>query len=474
MAAAVVRVKETRAMLKALGPRPNATDIEQAHLALKVIDEHLQSQLQNIVRAQIPEQFESSLQADKESQLRRAAEEEKLPYLSVLRLNELLQLYEGMILSADMEFSGGGGVDSCPRSPMRPLYIKDEVPAEVAQLLQEAYENQLHNLNLNSRQLTKLPDSFGKISSLVVLNLSNNRLEVLPDSISRLNNLINLDLSSNHLDVLPESFGELRKLKVLNVSGNVLKYLPESICRCRALVDLNASFNRIDYLPPNLGSELVNLERLSVQLNKLSSLPSSLGQLKPLKHLEVQFNKLLSLPETIGNLTNLETLDVSSNFTSLVSLPNAIGDLVSLTSLDLSYNQLRELPVSLGRLQKLKKLKLNGNPLTLPPAEVIEHSHEAVMEYMAVQWKASLVLDDHDSNNNSKANNAKVINNTKMNNYWSRPDSPAAAHRRRVGDHSGSWMTGWLQGMCGRASFFHRGSKGKLMEWQQHSSEDFL
>jgi Leucine-rich repeat (LRR) protein len=44
--------------------------------------------------------------------------------------------------------------------------------------LQEALENQLDTLDLSSQFLSYVPESFGRISSLVILNLSNNRLEV--------------------------------------------------------------------------------------------------------------------------------------------------------------------------------------------------------------------------------------------------------------------------------------------------------
>jgi len=44
------------------------------------------------------------------------------------------------------------------------------------------------------------------------------------------------------------------------------------------------------------------LTRLILQQNKLSSLPSSIGELTALQLLYISNNKLTSLPDSIGNL----------------------------------------------------------------------------------------------------------------------------------------------------------------------------
>lgn len=155
-----------------------------------------------------------------------------------------------------------------------------------------------------------------------------------------------------------------------------------------------ANFNQLEVWPSDLGFQLINLQTLSLHLNKLTGLPSSIGELRSLKVLDVHFNKLRGLPTTIGNLTNLEVLDISSNFNDLVNVPDTIGDLVSLVELDLSFNQIHELPISIGRLTNLQKMKLDENPLMVPPLEVVEQGHQAVMMYMAHLWKESLMTDE--------------------------------------------------------------------------------
>ncbi|EFJ06590.1 hypothetical protein SELMODRAFT_110183 [Selaginella moellendorffii] len=428
----VVRIAETRAMLNALGPRPDSKLVEDAREALDVIDDYLAQQLEALSREAKPpsttaEEWESIM--------------EKLPYKSTIQLDELHRLYSGMLKSAE---SSPFAVPGSPiRSPMRPLYITDDIDDDVARVLQDAFDTRSDKLLLSSRRVACLPESLGRIKSLSLINLSTNCLEALPDSLSQLSNLITLDVSSNQLTTLPDSIRSLKKLRFLNVSGNALKSLPDSLALCFSLVELNASFNQLEKLPPNIGS-LFNLEKLSLQLNKLSMLPASIGDLTSLKVLEIHFNKLVALPSSIGNLKDLEVLNCSSNFNSLTTVPSSLGDLYCLRELDLSYNQIRELPLSFGRLQKLRKLKLDQNPLVVPPPEVVDHSLEAVLEYMAEKWRSSMKLDDEHDRAGS--------------------NTPA-----RVVTNGGSRVISWLGGMCAAGTEFRRPSS-KVLSW--HRSPD--
>lgn len=157
------------------------------------------------------------------------------------------------------------------------------------------------------------------------------------------------------------------------------------------------SFNRLTYLPTNIGYELVNLQRLSIQLNKICSLPTSIGEMRSLRHLDAHFNELRGLPLAIGRLTNLEILNLSSNFSDLTELPETFGDLTNLKELDLSNNQIHALPDSFGRLDNLIKLNLDQNPLVIPPAEVVKEGVEAIKVFMAKRWLDILVEEERKS-----------------------------------------------------------------------------
>lgn len=157
------------------------------------------------------------------------------------------------------------------------------------------------------------------------------------------------------------------------------------------------SFNSLTYLPTNIGYELVNLEKLSIQLNKIRSLPTSVCEMRSLRYLDAHFNELRGLPAAIGRLTNLEIINLSSNFSDMTELPETFGDLTNLKELDLSNNQIHALPNTFGRLDNLTKLNLDQNPLVIPPAEIVSEGVEAVKLYMAKRWLEMLVEEEKKS-----------------------------------------------------------------------------
>ncbi|KAJ7190728.1 hypothetical protein O6H91_09G094700 [Diphasiastrum complanatum] len=398
MALAVVDVVELRQSLSLLGDRPDPNTVQEALQALAAIDAALANQLDSIIFAAAPseeaadfEQWRAS-QANKEAEVREAAEEAKVPFQSIIELDAIHQIYEDKLREAEAALEGGS--DDSPLESD----AKEQADEGAMRALQEALEKSSDDLNLSGRLLPHLPELIGKLSSLKTLDLSNNSLEILPDSIAGLVNLLVLNLHANRLKALPDSIGLLPNLNVLNVSANQLRTIPESIMGCSVLKELDAGFNEIEYLAISFGLGLSNLEKLSLQLNKLTTLPPSICEVKSLKYLDLHLNKLRQLPKAIGNLINLQVLNASSNFKDLTFLPDSIGDLISLIDLDLSFNQLRDLPVSLGRLQNLKSLKLDENPLVDPPWQVIEQGHQAIMDYLLQRWRTSLMSSEASAN----------------------------------------------------------------------------
>lgn len=154
-----------------------------------------------------------------------------------------------------------------------------------------------------------------------------------------------------------------------------------------SLKELDVSFNNLSSLPGNIGFGLSNLERLSMSLNKIRLLPSSICEMRSLSYLDAHFNELRGLPHAIGKLTSLETLNLSSNFSDMTDLPDSFGDLVSLKELDLSNNQIRSLPDSFFRLENLTKLNLEQNPLVVPPLGIALEGAHAVRGFMKKRWE---------------------------------------------------------------------------------------
>jgi Leucine-rich repeat (LRR) protein len=118
---------------------------------------------------------------------------------------------------------------------------------------------------------------------------------------------------------------------------------------------------QLEHLPENIG-DLIYLQTLKFNGNRLTTLPESIGNLKQLSTLSLNGHRLTNLPESIGNLINLTHLNLNGD--RLTSLPDRIANLTQLVELNLNSNQLDCLPASLLSLPNLRKLNLDSNPLT--------------------------------------------------------------------------------------------------------------
>ena len=125
----------------------------------------------------------------------------------------------------------------------------------------------------------------------------------------------------------------------------VLPISPVSLWRLRSLRVLNVSENRFEHFPGDV-CKLVHLQDLDLRYNALTGIPSSITQLSSLAVLRLSHNRLTRFAD-------------------------AICEVRSLTSLDMGYNGLAELPESITLLTSLVHLDLAGNPLQVPPKEII-------------------------------------------------------------------------------------------------------
>ncbi|KAI3784398.1 hypothetical protein L1987_43497 [Smallanthus sonchifolius] len=239
----------------------------------------------------------------------------------------------------------------------------------------------LTKLDLHSNKIIELPESIGDLLKLVHLDLRANQLTSLPPSFGRLFCLEELDLSSNNLSMVPESICSLARLQKLNIETNNIEELPYMISQCSSLKELLADYNKLKALPEAIG-KIESLEILSVRYNNIGRLPTTMATLANLKELDVSFNELESVPESLCFATTLTKINVSNNFADLTSLPRSIGNLENLEELDMSNNQIRFLPDSFSMLSKLHVLKAEGNPLEIPPLSIIDQGAHAVVQYM--------------------------------------------------------------------------------------------
>lgn len=229
----------------------------------------------------------------------------------------------------------------------------------------------LMKLDLHANRILQLPDTIGDLLSLVFLDLRGNQLSTLPATFGRLVRLEDLDLSSNHLPSLPDTIGSLVSLKKLNVETNDLEELPHTIGQCSSLRELRVDYNRLKALPEAVG-KIQTLEVLSVRYNNIKQLPTTMSSLSNLRELDVSFNELESVPESLCFATTLVKMNIGNNFADMRYLPRSIGNLEMLEELDISNNQIRVLPDSFRMLTRLRVLLVDQNPLEVPPRHIAE------------------------------------------------------------------------------------------------------
>ncbi|VDD81718.1 unnamed protein product [Mesocestoides corti] len=171
-----------------------------------------------------------------------------------------------------------------------------------------------------------------------------------------------LDISKCGISELSEDVSNLSELTKLSLQHNPLPTLPSGVGLLRNLRFLDISFNCISDLPFTIFDELLRLETLVMDSNKLVSLPSLKG-LVDLHHMSVSNNQLCDFPETITECCKIMTIDVSGNRIS--ELPNCLKweNLGNLQRLNLANNKLTFIPEELAECKKLRDLRLSDNPL---------------------------------------------------------------------------------------------------------------
>ena len=249
----------------------------------------------------------------------------------------------------------------------------------VMQLIREAYEKNLTELDLSDNQLIQLPPEITELKNLTTLNLSFNQLTRISSKIEELKNLTTLYLSDNQLIQLPPEITELKNLTTLYLVRNQLTQLPPEITELKNLTTLYLVRNQLTQLPPEI-TELKNLTTLYLVRNQLTQLPPEIEELNDLTTLYLTGNQLTQLPLEITELKNLTILNLSGN--KLTQLPSEIKELKNLTELELSRNKLIQLPIEITELTKISKLILSENPLILPTPEIASMGVEAVYSYL--------------------------------------------------------------------------------------------
>ncbi|KAF7848470.1 hypothetical protein BT93_L1920 [Corymbia citriodora subsp. variegata] len=209
----------------------------------------------------------------------------------------------------------------------------------------------LSSLKLEGQCMQELHPSMGEMVGLTCLSLKGcHRLRKLPESIGKLRSLLLLNLLYTRIKELPDSIGDLKKLEEMNLGFTQMRELPNSIGGLKSLLILNLQRTKVMELPASIGY-LKRLECLYMTGSKIKELPKAIGMLENLKVLESRNCKNLDgeIPSEIGRVSFLEVLDVSGSKVSRV--PTTINQLSHLQELRFGdchkLERLPELPASL-------------------------------------------------------------------------------------------------------------------------------
>lgn len=268
-------------------------------------------------------------------------------------------------------------------------------------------------LDLQGNFLTQLPSSFSRLQHLKYLNLSSNMFPEFPSQITLLSNLVDLDISFNKIKTLPDEIGNMESLEKLAISNSFLRRLPESFTKLSTLKELDirynllqnidllgslpqlsvlyASKNSVTALESNFSrlklfyfdrnpitnvkfksphSTLTTLNLFKAQIAAL--LDSLLDTIPLIEKLVLDRNHITTLPSKIGSLKHLRHLSIVAN--QLDAVPSEIGLLTSLQRLDLHDNNIMQLPEQIWTLSSLEYLNVASNLLEFFPKNIVHSS----------------------------------------------------------------------------------------------------
>lgn len=247
-------------------------------------------------------------------------------------------------------------------------------------------------------------------------------------------------------------------LMKLDLSSNRLTSLPSEMGQLDLLDMMYISHNRLESLFPEIGC-LPLLSVLYLSNNRLTSLPTEIGRLSKLRKLDLSHNQLTCLPPKFGrHLSSLNWSNLSNN--QLTSLPSTIGNLPVLEVLDLSTNRLTSLPSELCHIWRLVQLDLSNNQLTSIPSELgyydrfkmINLSNNQLMVTPIIPPTVQVVLDNQQLPTVLPASTAFVTSSTNLDDAT--PLLDFALHFQKGDEHSTLWVS--AARLATRWPYFHR------------------
>ncbi|XP_013379138.1 malignant fibrous histiocytoma-amplified sequence 1 homolog [Lingula anatina] len=176
-----------------------------------------------------------------------------------------------------------------------------------------------------------------------------------------------LELKCKNIKHIPNTIDRCINVKKINLTGNMLSSIPGSLYKLKNLTHLYLGGNQLTELQASMCA-LSHIEDLNLHNDEQSSLPPDIGKLSALKSLNLGWNQLTEIPASVCALPHIENLDLQHN--KLSTLPPDIGKLTTLKNLDLGDNWLTKLPDSVCALPRIGNLVLRSNKLFSLPADI--------------------------------------------------------------------------------------------------------
>ncbi|MDR2271405.1 MAG: hypothetical protein LBF27_10925 [Sphingobacterium sp.] len=187
---------------------------------------------------------------------------------------------------------------------------------------------------------------------------------LLQKIIDRATQLEALGIDNFELEVFPEIKTANHNLKILSLERNRLQSLPESIFKLTALENFNCS-NPLTELPRSF-AQLKNLKQLALDKHMFKVFPKEIFSLNRLSMLYLSGNNdnqpgLKELPDLFQQLPELKELAIQNE--GLSALPKSIATLKKLEHANFSHNQFTSFPYVLAANPKLDYVPFDNNPL---------------------------------------------------------------------------------------------------------------
>uniref|UniRef100_A0A1I8BHE9 Leucine-rich repeat-containing protein 40 n=1 Tax=Meloidogyne hapla TaxID=6305 RepID=A0A1I8BHE9_MELHA len=159
----------------------------------------------------------------------------------------------GHIINKISNFARGRYRNSLSEKQTNSVSSDDKVRKDINRELTRCRENGETRLDLNSSELTSIPNSIQSLTQLTELFLYKNKLSSLPPAVGQLINLRILGLSENSLSTLPYTLSSLKKLETLDLRHNKInEEIPSVVFQMESLETLWLRYNKIRTISPNI------------------------------------------------------------------------------------------------------------------------------------------------------------------------------------------------------------------------------